>query len=545
MFPRPNCTQLKGCIQSRRAGKRKVLCQNEDVTIGTPTPAGLSTTSRAARGGGSWVIVFIAGLGSLALSLVSGSHVIFAVITLPLVASMAWSSPTTLISILPVWMVLLGFVRRFTPGGGNVTFSGDPVLLIGPVALIVLLLVTLSARGAPPMSRLARVVLGFNIVALIEVANPSQGGLMAGLGGLLFVFVPTVAFWIGRRFGTEELLWRVAWNVAILSLIVALYGLYQQFVRFPTWDLTWIASKGYTALNLGSGVIRAFSTFSSAQEYAAFLSVGVVTWAILASRASRLPFPVHMAGLATVAAALFYESQRTSMFITALALGIVAAARLRMRPLTVAMFGVASVVLLVAFAGSIGGNSGSAALQGPDSTAAILVNHQLSGITDPTGSGSSLPGHIKATRVGMFSAIKTPFGHGSGSTNLAASRYSTNSHTKGTEFDPGNMGIAFGIFGLVLYVLMLWNMTSMGYRLAVRRRDPLGLLVLGVIMATLLQWTNGNLYSVCWLLWFVVGVGDGMESREEVITPTVETKRVDPAYTWRRPGEPRRAVRVS
>ena len=69
--------------------------------------------------------------------------------------------------------------------------------------------------------------------------------------------------------------------------------------------------------------------------------------------------------------------------------------------------------------------------------------------------------------------------------------------------------------------------------------------VLGVIMATLLQWTNGNLYSVCWLLWFVVGVGDGMESREEVITPTVETKRVDPAYTWRRPGEPRRAVRVS
>jgi hypothetical protein len=272
------------------------------VTIGTPTPAGLSTTARAARGGGSWAIVFIAGLGSLALSLVSGSHVIFAVITLPLVASMAWSSPTTLISILPVWMVLLGFVRRFTPGGGNVTFSGDPVLLIGPVALIVLLLVTLSARGAPPMSRLARVVLGFNIVALIEVANPSQGGLMAGLGGLLFVFVPTVAFWIGRRFGTEELLWRVAWNVAILSLLVALYGLYQQFVRFPTWDLTWIASKGYTALNLGSGVIRAFSTFSSAQEYAVFLSVGVVTWAILASRASRLPFPVHMAGLATVAA---------------------------------------------------------------------------------------------------------------------------------------------------------------------------------------------------------------------------------------------------
>ena len=61
--------------------------------------------------------------------------------------------------------------------------------------------------------------------------------------------------------------------------MAALYGLFQQFVKFPTWDLVWIDSKGYTALNLGSGIVRAFSFFSSAQEYAVFLSVGVVAWA--------------------------------------------------------------------------------------------------------------------------------------------------------------------------------------------------------------------------------------------------------------------------
>ena len=108
------------------------------------------------------------------------------------------------------------------------------------------------------------------------------------------------------------------------------------------------------------------------------------------------------------------------------------------------------------------------------------------------------------------------------------------------------MGIAFGIFGLIIYFFMLWRMTSMGYRLAVARRDPLGLLVLGVIMATLLQWTNGNLYSVCWLLWFVVGAGDGMLTRRdlesEVANPLPSS--APESFTWRKPGEPRRAVRV-
>jgi hypothetical protein len=489
--------------------------------------------------------VLVATLTALLISVVAQTHLIFAVITIPLVISLAWSSPQLLITIMPVWMVFLGFVRRFTPGGGNVTFSGDPVLLVGPIALIALLLVTVNSRGAPPLSKLARVVLAFNILAIVEVANPKQGGVMAGVGGLLFVFVPTLAFWIGRRFGTVDVLWRVVWNVAILSLVASLYGLYQQFVQFPSWDVEWIDSKGYTALNLGSGIIRAFSTFSSAQEYAVFLSVGLIVWTVLAAKAVRLPLPLHLFAMTVVALALFYESQRTSMFLSALALGVVASARLRMRPINVALFGVVAIVALVTFAGAIGGGGGSAALQGPDSTAAILVNHQLSGITDPTGAQSSLPGHIKATRVGMFSAFKHPFGYGSGSTNLAASRYGSNSKTSGTEFDPGNMGIAFGIFGLTIYVLLLWRMTAMGYRLAMVRRDPLGLAVLGVIMASLLQWTNGNLYAVCWLLWFVVGSGDGLMSRQDAeVSVASPTEELAPTFAWRKPGEPRRVARL-
>ena len=515
------------------------LCHNVFVAISVPAAVTRPSLPTSVRSGAAARSVVSALAVGLALALISPTHGIFAIVGLPAMAFLAFSSPRTAILVMPVWMTLLGFFRRFTPGGGNTTLSGDPMLLIGPIAIIILWLVS-NQKGLPtPKTTLSRVVFAFNVVALLEAANPSQGSLMAGVAGLLFIFVPTLAFWVGRRFVDEALLWRIAWTVAILSLMAALYGLYQQFVKFPTWDLVWIDSKGYTALNLGSGIVRAFSFFSSAQEYAVFLSVGVVAWAALAARRVRWPMPLHLAALGTVATALFYESQRTSVFITALALGVIAGARRRMRPVTVGLAGLVAVVMLVAFAGVIGGGGGgSAALQGEQSASSVLVSHQLGGITDPTGSGSSLPGHIKATRVGINQGFKHPLGHGSSSVNLASSRY-TAKDVKGTEFDPGNMGIAFGIFGLVIYVMLLFRMTGTGYKLAIIRRDPLGIFVLGVVMATLLQWTNGNLYSVCWLLWLVVGAGDGILARGESVT-AVEAAPVAEPFTWRRPGEPRR-----
>ena len=516
------------------------LCHNGDVTVGVTNATPRFVFPLAARSMPTARTIGISLLVGLALSIISPTHGIFAIIGVPAMAFLAYSSPRTAIVVLPVWMTMLGFFRRFTHGGGNTTLSGDPMLLIGPIAIIVLWFVS-SQQGLPtPKTTLSRIVFAFNIVALLEAANPAQGSLMAGAAGLLFILVPTLSFWIGRRFVDEEMLWRLAWTVALLSLLAAMYGLYQQFVKFPTWDLEWIDSKGYTALNLGSGIVRAFSFFSSAQEYAVFLSIGVVAWTALAVRRVRWPFPLHLAALGTVATALFYESQRTSVFITAMALGVIMGARRRMRPVTVGIAGIAAVVVLITFAGVLGGGGGgSAALQGEQSASNVLVNHQISGITDPTGAGSSLPGHIKATRVGINQGFKHPLGHGSSSVNLASSRY-TAKDVKGTEFDPGNMGIAFGIFGLIIYVLLLFRMTGTGYRLAVSRRDPLGIFILGVVMATLLQWTNGNLYSVCWLLWLVVGAGDGIMARSAEVPVESSTTESATPFTWRRPGEPRR-----
>ncbi len=482
-------------------------------------------------------------LALLALSLFSGTHLIFALIALPLVIIMAWTNPEAMISVLPIWMVLMGLIRRITPGGGNVTFSGDPVLILGPVALLVLWAVVANKREPGQLSNLAKTVLVFNIIAFLEAFNPAQGSLLTGVGGLLFVLVPTAAFWIGRRYSDPEFFVRIIWTVAIMGLFAGAYGLYQQFVGFPSWDTNWINSKGYTALNVGGGVTRAFSTFSSAEEYAVFLSVAAVAWVALLGRATRWPIYLHLSALALILTALFYEAQRTSFFLVVLALGVMAASRVGLRPINVLLAGAVSIALVIVFAGAFGGgSSGSASLAGQQSAAQVLAQRQLSGLTNPTGSDSSLKGHISQTKKGVLEGLKKPVGHGTGSVNLAASRYTAQNKLHGTEFDPGNMGIAFGLPGLITYVLLLFFALQMAYRLAVRRRDAIGLFVIGILAATLFQWTNGDLYSVCWLIWLAMGVGDGLLNAAVPDEEPVAVAEPDTAFSWRRPGEPRRAT---
>jgi hypothetical protein len=493
----------------------------EDATTGREGP----------RGSSAWSLVVTGAVCCLGVALASGTHIGLVLIVLPCVILLTWQSPRTMLGLLPVWMVMLGLVRRLTPGGVNVTFSGDPVLIIGPIVIILLFLTAIGRGAFQNRTRLSGIVGAFCALALIEALNPHER-LMSGLGGLLFILVPMLAFWIGRALVDEDLALQLVRTVAILSLFAGIYGLFQQFSGLPSWDRTWITSKGYSALSLGSNVIRAFGSFSSAQEYAAFLSIGLVAWLALLGKRTRFVFPMHLACLSTVAVALWFESERTAVFLTALAIGVMAAARLRLRPYGVLLGGATAIVLLVVLGGHFGTGGGSG-------VSGTLNNHLTKGISSPLGAGSSLPGHIKATRIGIFQGIKNPLGHGTGSVTIAANRYGK-SRTVGTEFDPGNMGIAFGILGLVVYLAFAWNAIGTAYRAAARRVDAISLFGIGLLMATLFQWTNGDLYSVCWLIWLFLGYLDVTSAREAqalALAPPVPDNAG--AVPWRRPGEPR------
>jgi hypothetical protein len=447
--------------------------------------------------------LFLAVVFGVLLSTSASLHIVLALAVLPLVLAVVATSPRNALLGLALWLIALGMVRRLV--GADSTALGDPLLLVGPVVLVLLFIVACGRGALRSRSPLANAVGLLSLLVLVEAVNPLQGGITVGLGGLLFILVPMLAFWVGRSLLDDVTLKRLLRLVALLSVFAAVYGLVQQFIGFPSWDKRWISSNGYEALNVG-GVIRAFGNFSSSQEYAVFLSIGlVVLVATLRSRRHAM-FPLHLAAVGLVGTALVLSSVRGSLVLTAVALGAMAAAIARLRPSAALVAGLLAVLLLSISLGHISFSSANGA-SGPSNPVAPLLQHEISGIANPTGTGSSLPGHLTDTFDGIKSAFSLPIGHGTGSVTLAAGRLG-NSPNVSTEGDLGNSGTALGAPGLLLFLIVVLRGLLGTYRLTVRRRDVLTLASLGLLVVTLLQWLNGDLYSVAWLVWLSLGWAD-------------------------------------
>jgi hypothetical protein len=350
------------------------------------------------------------------------------------------------------------------------------------------------------------------LLSLAEAANPLQGSFQVGLGGILYVTVPMLAFWIGRTLVDEVMLRRILWLIAILAVLEATYGLVQTLGGFPSWDVHWVQTSGYAALNVG-GVTRAFGSFASAQEFGIFLGVGLVCWVALLSEKWKLRTPVSLAAIALVGWALVLESGRTSVFLTVVALFVMLAARSGRKLGGAAVAGLVGIAAVIFVAGQFGGTSV------PTTTSSglgvsPLTSHLLAGLANPTGSHSTLGTHTTELVHGVFVAFEHPLGSGTGSVTVAAGHFGS-VQGLGTEVDPGNAGVALGLLGLVLYIVILAFGLATTYRVASGRRDAVGLATIGVTVVTLLQWLNGDLYSVTWLLWLTLGW-------------------VDANYAWRR-----------
>ena len=432
-------------------------------------------------------------------------HVLLALAVCPLVFAVVWMSPRSTILGLAFWLIALGMVRRLV-GSGSSGGLGDPLLLVGPAVLLLLFLVASGQGALRQRSRLANVIGLLSLLVLVEALNPFQGGLLVGLAGLLFMLVPMLAFWVGRSLLDDVTLRRLFQLVAVLSVVSAIYGLIQQFAGFPSWDERWITSSGYVALNVGNGVTRAFGNFSSAQEYAAFLSVGLVILVSNLQRVRRVLLPLALGAIGLVGFALVLSSVRSSLVLTAAALGSMAAARVRLRPGIALVAGTLAVVAL-----GVGLSFVSTSAQTTTSAAAnptgTLLQHDISGITNPTGSGSSLPGHLSENVRGVKSAFTQPIGYGTGSVT-PASGHLGGSANAGTESDLGNAGTGLGLLGLFLYAVVVVLGLLCTYRLAARRRDTLAFAALGLLVVMLGQWLNGDLYSVAWLVWLSLGWAD-------------------------------------
>ncbi len=423
---------------------------------------------------------------------------------LPLVIAVVGKSTRGTLIGLVVWLIVLGLVRRLIPSGSGGTVSNDPLLLVGPATLGALFIISAGRGAFRRRTALASSVLLLSALALVEAFNPLQGGLLIGFGGLLFVLFPMLAFWVGRVLVNPALLRQLFRVLSILAALDAAYGLVQEFAGFPSWDLRWIHSSGYSALNVG-GFDRPFGSLSSAQEYAVVLSVGLVLWVALFRRGRFVWTAIQLVAVGLLGTALVFESERTAIVLTVFALGAMAAARTGRRPTGALLVG--ALCLLVLYFGVQQFASTSSTQVTTTNSVSALTSHLVSGIADPTGQQSTLPGHLSRVGSGIAAGFTEPIGYGTGSITLAASHLG-NSSLLGTEFDPSNAAVAFGFVGLLLYLLIAGRSLRTVYGLAARRRDPLSIAALGVVAVTLFQWLNGDLYSVAWLFWLTLGWAD-------------------------------------
>lgn len=432
----------------------------------------------------------------LRISLAAAAGFLFVVVALHL--------PTgAVLGFLVVWLVALGSVRRLTTGLSPKAALGDPLLLVGAATWTVLAVLALRRGALTRGSPLSKAVIGLGGVLAASAVNPLQGGLAVGLGGALLVVVPMSAFIVGRSFADDRMFARMLRLAAWLGVAAAAYGLVQAFIGFPLWDATWVRDEGYTALNV-NGQIRAFSSFSAASEYVGFLGIAVVVW--VANARGLVRRSVAAGAIALVGTAMWYQASRGIVVVTIAAIGLMSAACVGI-PLGRALLGVAALVAAIPVViGQL------APQQFSNEPGAQLAQHQVAGLSDPFGKGSTLPLHVDLMLAGITGAFRDPVGLGVGATSIAAGKYG--GMTRGSEVDPGNAAIAAGLPGLVTYLAVVALGIALVYRLAVRRRDALSIAALGIVAVTSLQWLNGGQYAVAFWPWLVLGWADATAVRE-------------------------------
>lgn len=431
-----------------------------------------------------------------------------------------------------MWLATVGGFRRLVS-----TFQADPgsdpLLLVGPVGVIVLTYVSLRTSPLPRWLRdmLAALVASFSVLTLVGVLNPNNPTLVAAVQGLLFWLMPLLWFWVARAvIGSEGWTPLLRW-IAQVCTLASVYGLLQAFLGFPPWDERWLTARGYRALEVnGPDTLRSFSFFPSAAEHALAASIGIVLCALFAARAVKRRSWV-LAGLWIVEAgigltAVTFSSVRTAFVLTALALSVVFMASRGWRLGRILLVGLASLVLLVAVAGRVDVTKMS------DRGLSGMVRRTVNGVAHPfDNQASTLGAHLNLTRRAFGQAVEYPFGKGTATATIAADK--AGGTNDGGENDLANALLAFGFPGAILVIQTI--IVGLVSAFWVGRRDrTLGALgALGLLVLELRFWWAGAHYFAAPLVWAALGWVSTQAHPRAHVTITTDPA-IDPASS----GEP-------
>jgi hypothetical protein len=443
--------------------------------------------------GAAYVAVSMPGYYRAALAIAIGLNLI--------VLGTRWPRATVLVLLL--FMPFLGLVRRLLIAESGWS-ANDPLLLISPVVAIFLLFRLYVAEGrSPPRDLLGKLVLALLALTLVQAFNPlGVGGIVASVGGLIFLAVPLLFFFIGRELMEERHIRFLAAAMLVLALVVGAYGMWQTELApgevLPSWDQAWYEIAGYEALGVSEDAnnkIRPFSTFPSNGEYATYLSIGLI-FALAMVLHGRF---LALLAVPVLAIACFYAGGRSVIALTLLAAVVLTGIRTRN----------AVVALLVIVVG-VGATFAVISAAGPrlDRAAGVsggITERTVGGLVDPLDpSRSTFIAHWDNFAAGVVDGFKNPVGTGTGSTNLANTNLSED-ESRETDNDVADVFVSLGALGGVLFLVIIFLSFRAAFSRYLRRGGWPAFAVSGLLLVTLGNWLNGGHYTLAAVTWLVIG----------------------------------------
>jgi hypothetical protein len=439
-------------------------------------------------------------------------------------------SPRTAVLIVLCFLPLLGLTRRLLIPIAGWT-SWDPLLLVSPIVCVVLmhrLFIVEKRRLAEDV--FSKLLLGLLLVALFESLNPAGGSVLAGLTGLLFLPAPLAWFFVGRELLDRQLANMVLTIVVVAGVVVAIYGVWQTTLGFPSWDTDWITinlGNGYVSLSVLGRGIRAFGTFSNSAEYATFLGVAFVIAFVALLHRQRLA----MLALPFLGYALFLSSVRATVVLVLLASAVAAGMHTRSLGLTL----VSTLCVVAVTVGTI-------YLFGPQLTDLAartgnpFIEHQVAGLMNPLDpTVSTAANHEEKMLSGVTESLNRPLGLGLAATNPHGFRLAATT-SAGTEIDVSDAFVSLGPLGGILFLSLILVTFLRAGRLALSNLDVAAGAVVGVFIVTLGQWLNGNNYAVAPLVWVLVGWVNATWLQQRVLsTASKATEQAAAANRWTGP----------
>jgi len=441
-----------------------------------------------------------------------------ALIIMVLLAGLTALSPRLAIVVTFIYLAIMGDLRRYLVTNAGVT-TNDPMLLVGPVVLVLLLLTALLKGQISFRSEISKPLLLLVILMCLEILNPLQGGVYIGIAGALFFLVPVLWFWVGQAFGSSEFLQKVLKRVVVpIAVAASLLGLTQAFFGFLHYEARWFHLMTESSIHPD---IRPFSFFCSWGEYPFYVATGLLV-VLVPLFQGRIRISAVFAPLFILA--LLIQSVREPIFESILALAVlwsVIGARSR-----AAMGGRLVVGLLVGGGLLVVAMTQLKEVDAPDEVKA-QIDHTTDGVLEIQN--SSAGGHVDMIGAGMVLGITNPIGYGLGYPSVqAAGGYSS-------EIDFSDVFVACGVGGGVLNLYIMFIVIRTVIRFWRGQRDPFALYVLAILMLELGHWTAGGLYAVSPLTWFAIG------SLDRAATDALSLQ----APVARRAAAPRRLMRSS